>query len=136
MAAKQTPSATSDPEIVITRVFNAPRELVWKVWTQPEHVAKWWGPRGFDTRVVALDLRPGGKSHYIMRGPDGAEYPVCGTFLEVIPYERIVTTDEFGEDFKPPVGVELPQGMILTALFEDDGDKTRLTLRISHPTVE
>ncbi|MCI0700712.1 MAG: SRPBCC domain-containing protein [Planctomycetia bacterium] len=134
MSTKQ--DSASDREIVITRVFNAPRELVWKVWTQPEHIAKWWGPRGFDTRVTTMDLRPGGKWHYVMRAPDGAEYPACGVFREVVPFERIVATDEFGEDFKPPVGMDLPQGMVTTAIFEDDCGNTRLTLRISHPTVE
>jgi uncharacterized protein YndB with AHSA1/START domain len=129
-------SAASDRELVITRVFAAPRELVWKVWTQPEHIAQWWGPRGFTTAVTEMDFRVGGRSRYVMKGPDGAEYPVCGTFLDIVPLERIVTTDEFGEDFKPPAGMDLPQGIILTALFEDEGDNTRLTLRIAHPTPE
>src|SRR5262245_63539620 len=103
MAAGSKPSAdASDREIVITRVFDAPRDLVWKVWTQPEHVARWWGPRGFTTTVTELDLRVGGRSRYVMKGPDGAEYPVCGVFREIVPFERIVTTDEFGEGFKPP----------------------------------
>lgn len=126
---------TAKHEIVITRVFAAPRELVWKVWTQPGHVAQWWGPRGFTTVVKALDLRVGGRSEYVMRGPDGTEYPACGTFKEIIPFEKIVATDEFGEGFEAP-GVDLPQGMVTTAVFEDLGDKTRLVLTISHPTAE
>lgn len=126
----------SDREIIITRVFAAPRELVWKVWTQPEHVAQWWGPRGFTTTVTQLDLRPGGKSRYVMHGPDGNDYPVEGVFREIVPMERIVTTDEFPEDFQAPPGVELPQGIVLTALFEDLGDQTKLTLRIVHATPE
>ena len=129
-----TKDAPADREIVITRVFAAPRELVWKVWTRPEHIAKWWGPRGFDTAVRAMDLRPGGKWEYVMRGPDGAEYPVCGVFREVVPPERIVTTDEFGEDFVPPAGMDLPHGIVATAVFEDLGDQTRLILTISHAT--
>lgn len=134
--ATETSSDAAEREIVITRVFDAPRELVWKVWTQPEHVAQWWGPRGFTTTVKALDLRPGGRSEYVMHGPDGNDYPCCGVFQEVVPFERIVSTDEFGEDFVAPPGVELPQGMILTAVFTDEGKKTKLTLTISHPTVE
>ena len=127
---------SSDREIVITRVFAAPRALVWKVWTQPEHITKWWGPRGFDTTVTALDLRPGGKWRYVMHGPDGAEYPVEGVFREVVPPERIVTTDEFPDDYQPPAGVDLPKGIVVTALFEDEGPKTKLTLRIVHATAE
>jgi uncharacterized protein YndB with AHSA1/START domain len=129
--------ADSDHALVIERTFDAPRALVWRAWTEPEHVARWWGPRGFTTRVEALDLRTGGRSHYVMIGPDGAEYPASGTFREVVPGEKIVTTDEFGDGNEPP-NPDLPQGMILTCLFEelDGGARTRLTLHISHPTAE
>jgi uncharacterized protein YndB with AHSA1/START domain len=129
-----TPEA--ERTIVITRVFNAPRELVWKVWTQPEHIAQWWGPRGFTTTVDAVDLRVGGRWRYVMHGPDGSEYPVEGVFREVVPMSRIVTTDEFPEDFKPPVPIDLPQGIVVTAIFEDEGARTKLTLRIVHDTLE
>jgi predicted 3-demethylubiquinone-9 3-methyltransferase (glyoxalase superfamily)/uncharacterized protein YndB with AHSA1/START domain len=125
----------ADRTIVIVREFDAPRELVWEAWTKPEHVAKWWGPRGFTTTVTELDLRPGGRSRYVMRGPDGAEYPVKGVFREVVPPERIVTTDEFEEGYDYD-NLDLPKGVILTVLFEDLGGRTRLTLRIAHPTVE
>lgn len=126
----------SDREIVITRVFNAPRDLVWKVWTDPNHVAQWWGPQGFTTRVMELDLRPGGQSRYVMIDPDGTEYPVKGVFQEVVPLERIVTTDEFDEGFEQVVNADLPQGIVMTVLFEEIEDKTQVTLRIVHPTVE
>ena len=129
-------SQSTERDIVITRVFDAPRELVWQAWTDPEHVAQWFGPKGFTTRVAELDLRPGGRSRYIMIGPDGAEYPSVGVFREVVPFERIVTTDEFGEDFQPPEGMDLPSGMVVTCIFESLGDQTRLTLRIMHPTAE
>ncbi|MCU0704914.1 MAG: SRPBCC domain-containing protein [Fimbriiglobus sp.] len=126
----------ADRTLVLTRVFNAPRELVWKVWTDPKHVEKWWGPRGFTTTVRTLDLRPGGKSDYVMTGHDGAEYPVGGVFREVVPFERIVATDEFLEGFDAG-GVELPQGVVTTVEFTDDGpNRTRLTLTITHPTAE
>ena len=108
-------------EIVITRTFHAPRKLVWDAWTDPRHIAAWWGPEGFQTRVEGVDLRPGGRWSYVMIGPDGAEYPVCGVFREIVPLERIVTTDEFGEDFVAPEGVDLPQGIVMTCLFEDAG---------------
>lgn len=133
--SNSTPSQ-DEHTIVITRTFNAPRDLVWRVWTEPAHIAQWWGPKGFTTRVEEMDLRPGGKSRYVMIGPDGAEYPGEGVFQEVVPQERIVTTDKFGEDYQPTTDVDLPQGMVLTAIFEDLGHQTRLTLQIVHPTVE
>jgi uncharacterized protein YndB with AHSA1/START domain len=126
----------SDLEIVITRVFNAPREMVYKAWTDPIHIAQWWGPKGFTTRVMELDLRPGGRSRYVMVGPDGTEYPGEGVFREIVPFERIVTTDEFGEDYDKAANADLPQGMVLTVIFEDLDGKTKLTLRIFHPTAE
>ncbi|MBD2102334.1 SRPBCC domain-containing protein [Leptolyngbya sp. FACHB-261] len=128
--------AQSEREIVITRVFNAPRELVFKAWTDPKHVAQWWGPKGFTTRVTEMDLRPGGKSRYVMIGPDGTEYPVKGVFREIVPLERIVTTDEFDEGSEKVMNVDLPKGMVMTVLFEDVGSMTKLTLRITHESAE
>jgi uncharacterized protein YndB with AHSA1/START domain len=128
--------AQSDREIVITRVFNAPCKLVFKVWTDPKHVAQWWGPKGFTTRVTELDLRPGGKWRYVMIGPDGTEYPVKGVFREIVPLERIVTSDEFDEGFEKVVNADLPRGIVMTAVFEDLVGKTKLTLRIMHESVE
>jgi len=136
MAHSSTSAIQSDCEIVITRVFNAPRDLVWKAWTDPAHIAQWWGPKGFTTRVDEMDLRPGGQSRYVMVGPDGTEYPVKGVFLEVVPLERIVATDEFDEGYDRITDVDLPQGMVTTVLFEDLGHQTRLTLQILHPTAE
>ncbi|MBW4655980.1 MAG: SRPBCC domain-containing protein [Kaiparowitsia implicata GSE-PSE-MK54-09C] len=126
----------ADRTLVITRVFNAPRDLVWQVWTDPNHIAQWWGPRGFTTRVDEMDLRPGGQSRYVMIGPDGTEYPAKGVFKEVVPPERIVSTDEFGEGYDTLIDADLPQGMVMTTLFEDLGHQTKLTLEILHPTVE
>ena len=126
----------ADREIVITRVFDAPRELVWKVWTEAEHVSQWWGPLGFTTRVTELDLRPGGRWRYVMIGPDGTEYPSKGVFREVIPLERIVTSNEFDEGFAHPVATDLPSGIVVICLFEDLVGKTKLTLRIMHPSAE
>lgn len=126
-----------DREIVITRVFNAPRELVFKAWTEPKHIEQWWGPKGFTTRVEQMDFRPGGTWRYVMCGSDGTEYPGNGVFKEVVPPERIVATDQFDEGFEQVVKVDLPSGIIVTtAIFEDLDDKTRLTLRIMHSTTE
>ncbi len=130
-------SEARERELIITREFDAPRDLVWKVWTEPSHIEKWWGPRGFDTKVTDMDLRPGGKWHYVMIGPDGAEYPVNGVFSEVVPPERLVTTDEFGDEYDELMpGVDLPKGLVATALFDDQGSRTRLTLTVSHASVE
>ena len=128
---------TNDKEIVITREFAAPRQLVWDVWTQPNHIEKWFGPKGFTTRVANFDFKVGGRSTYVMIGPDGAEYPGTGVYREIVPIEKIVTTDEFGEGFEDAhPEMDLPQGMISTFLFDDLGESTKLTLITAHPTVE
>ncbi|MEI1375084.1 SRPBCC domain-containing protein [Nostoc sp. UHCC 0926] len=128
--------AQSEREIVITRVFRAPRELVFKAWTDPKHVVQWWGPKGFTTQVTELDLRPGGKWRYVMIGPDGTEYPAKGVFREIVPLERIVTSDEFDEGFEKVINADLPRGMVTTAVFEDLGTNTKLTLQIMHESAE
>ena len=132
------PSDTSDRELVIVREFAAPRALVWRVWTEPAHVAQWFGPRGFSTTVSASDLRSGGKWRFIMKGPDGSEYAFGGVFLEVVSPEKIVSTDEFGSEYEKELpGVDLPKGMVVTTLFEDAGPgRTRVTIRVLHPTAE
>ena len=138
MTATST-TQTNETDIVITREFAAPRQLVWDVWTQPQHVEKWFGPKGFNTRVDQLEFRVGGRSTYVMIGPDGTEYPSTGVFKEIVPIEKIVTTDEFGEGIEKIEAlkdVDLPQGMVITYLFDDLGQRTRLTLITSHPTAE
>lgn len=137
MSNKTDSSATqSDREIIITRTFNAARQLVYEVWTDPKHIAQWFGPEGFTTRVTEMDLRPGGKWCYVMIAPDGTEYPSQGVFREVVPLERIVTSDEFGEGIEKVLDIDLPQGMVVTTTFEDLDDKTRLTIRIVHESVD
>ena len=131
------PSDISDRELVIVREFAAPRELVWRVWTQPAHVAQWFGPRGFSTTVSASDLRSGGKWRYVMKGPDGFEFPFHGVYREVVPLEKIVSTDEFEGEYETKLpGVELPKGVVVTTLFDDLGATTRVTIRVTHPTPE
>jgi uncharacterized protein YndB with AHSA1/START domain len=87
-----TTSAAFAPkaDLLLTRTFDAPRALVFKVWTDPEHVAQWWGPHEFKTTIQEMDVRPGGRWRYAMRGPDGNEYPFDGVYLEVIESQRIV----------------------------------------------
>ncbi|MDA1215832.1 MAG: SRPBCC domain-containing protein [Chloroflexi bacterium] len=110
-------------EIVIERVFDAPRELVWKAWTDPEHVAQWWGPQGMTTRVDELDLRPGGNWRYVMLHPNGSEYPQKGTFREIVAPEKIVTSAEF------EVTGDHTQHVIMMYQFDELGDKTKFTMR-------
>lgn len=134
--AKENESA--DRELVIVREFAAPRALVWRVWTEPAHVAQWFGPRGYHTTVSASDLRTGGKWRYVMHGPDGAEFPFGGVYQEVVPQVKYVSTDEFEGDYAAKLpGVDLPKGMVVTTLFEDAGPgRTRVTIRVMHPTAE
>lgn len=126
----------SEREIVITRIFNAPRELVFKAWTDPQHIAQWWGPKGFTTRVTEMELRPGGQWCYVMVAPDGTEYPAKGVFREIVPSERIVTSDEFGEGIEKVLDIDLPQGMVTTTTFENLEGKTKLTIRIVHESAD
>lgn len=118
-------AATSDREIVIKRVVSAPRELVWEVWTNPKHVAQWWGPRGFSTTIETMDVRPGGVWKHVMRGPDGAEYPNHNVFQEVVKPERIVFT--LGGARKGG-GTEV-RALSTWTFVEQDG-KTEVTIRM------
>ena len=91
MENKQYPSGdTSDREIVLSRVFDAPRELVFEVWTQAEHVAQWWGPNGFTNTISKMIVEPGGEWELVMHGPDGTDYKNKSIFKEIIPLKKIV----------------------------------------------
>ncbi len=125
------------PPIIITRVFDAPVELFYKVWTQPEHIAKWWGPEGFTTRVEEYEFEVGGRTKYIMTAPNGMEYPVTGRFMEIVENKKIVSTDEFGDEYKEmakKMNLEIPHIDTITALFEEVDGKTKLTLTMTYPT--
>jgi uncharacterized protein YndB with AHSA1/START domain len=129
MSASRTPvEDTSDREIVIIRVFDAPRELIWEAWTDPERVVKWWGPTGFTTTIHEMDVRPGGVWRHTMRGPDGTEYPNKSIFIEVVKPERIVYSHGGGTKGAPGANFEA------TWTFEAEGNKTRLTLRSVFPS--
>ena len=132
----------AENELVIERVFDAPREKVWRMWTEPENIMKWWGPIGFTAPYARLDLHVGGKYLYCMKGPDGREYWSGGIFREIVPTERIVATDSFtdGEGNLVPasfygLSADYPMELMLTVAFEDTGNgKTRLTIRhVGHP---
>jgi uncharacterized protein YndB with AHSA1/START domain len=131
MAEPQSRSLnTADREIVITRVIDAPRELVFKAWTDPMHVAQWWGPRGFTTTIHEMDVRPGGVWKLIMHGPDGTDYPNKIVFDEVTQPERIVYTNSGGKKGGPSAQFQ----NIVT--FEEQSGKTKLTMRMVFQTAE
>lgn len=111
-------------EIVISRVYDAPRELVWNAWTDPKQVVQWWGPRGFTTTIEEMDVRPGGVWQHTMHGPDGTNYPNKSVFTEVVKHERIVFSHTGGKEGGPGANFRS------TWTFEDEDGKTRLTIRM------
>lgn len=122
-------------DFVISREFDAPRDLVFKAYTEPERLAQWWGPKGFKVKVANVDLRPGGMFHYGMVGPDGSE--MWGKFIyrEIVPPERLIFivsfSDESGGTTRHPMAPTWPQEMLNIVTFTDHGDKTLITLRCS-----
>jgi len=128
----------ADLDFVLTRTFDAPRELVWKAWTDPRHMTQWWGPRGFTNPVCDLDVRPGGAYRMVMRAPDGAEFPVSGKFLEIVEPERLVMTMDCSEhpdswhDMVNPNRDKTRKPVldcVQTVTFENLDGKTKLTIR-------
>lgn len=111
------------PDLTFTRIFDAPRELVFRAWTDARHVAAWWGPRGFSNPVCEVDPRPGGRFVVHMQGPDGTIYPGSGVFLEVQAPEKLIFTSTF-EDGYGRVLIDA----LNTVSFEDLSGRTRLTL--------
>ncbi|WP_114954381.1 SRPBCC family protein [Sphingosinicella terrae] len=93
--------ANDHQDLVIERTLDAPRDLVWKAWTDPEHLKRWWAPRPYETVECEMDLRPGGRFHTRMKGPDDFDEPGTGCFLEIVPGERIVWTSALGPGFRP-----------------------------------
>jgi uncharacterized protein YndB with AHSA1/START domain len=129
--AEALSSTASEREIVISRVFAAPRELVWDAMTDPQQVVKWWGPRGFTTTIEEMNVRPGGVWKHVMHGPDGTDYPNRSIFTEVVKPERIVYTHGGSKKGGPAVQ------FVATWTFDvvEDG-KTRLTVRQVYPSAE
>jgi uncharacterized protein YndB with AHSA1/START domain len=112
-------------ELSITRRIGASPETVYRVWT--ERTGDWFAPRPYTTPVVDHDLRPGGRSDIVMRSPDGADMPLRGVFLEVVPNRKIVFTDAFTEGWMPQEAF-----MVATVTFEPEGEGTRYTARVRH----
>jgi uncharacterized protein YndB with AHSA1/START domain len=114
----------SDRILEVTRVFDAPRDLLFEVWTQPEHIKHWWGPRGFTTLSCEMDLRPGGAWRVQSRSFDGREYAEHGEFREIVEPERLVFTHAW-ENREDNPGLET----LVTVIFAEEGGKTRMTFR-------
>jgi uncharacterized protein YndB with AHSA1/START domain len=133
---------TKTGDLVITRTFDAPRALVWKAWTDPQHVMRWWGPAEFTAPAAQIDLRVGGKYLFCMKSAE-AEYWNAGTYLELVPPERLVYNDTLSDSLGNPVpgsyyGMEgdVVSYMMVTVTLEDVGGKTRMTIRHRLPDSE
>lgn len=135
MAESIEPGMAGEP-VIVTRVFDAPVQLVWDTWTRPEHVKRWWGPKDYTSPFCTIDLKVGGKYIFCMRGPDGQDTWSTGTYREIVPNERLVFTDSFADkdgNIVPAshygIPGEWPLELLLTVTFQETGGKTSLTLR-------
>lgn len=122
-----TENDLSKRTLTLKKIFDAPIELVWEAWTQPEHIAKWWGPKGMSVNVVEHNFKIGGKWKYVMPMPNGSEFVSEGEYLEIEKFKKIVTT----ANFKP-----MTEGVEIRALFEKNGEKTNFIFSVLHPTEE
>ena len=121
-------TTASDREIVITRVFDAPRRLIFEAWTNPEHLPHWMlGPGGWTMPVCQIDLRPGGAWHFGWRHTDGTEMEMRGVYREIVPLERLVSTESWGGDW--------PETLNTLTLSEEDGNTT-ITNTVLYPSKE
>jgi uncharacterized protein YndB with AHSA1/START domain len=124
MAATSSLDLDSDARAMIgTREFDAPRDLVFAAFTDPQHLAQWWGPNGFSTTTLSFDMRPGGVWRFVMHGPDGRDYQNRITYEEIVPPERIVYRHGGEPDVEP---VQMRQSIV----FQDIGGRTRVTWRL------
>jgi uncharacterized protein YndB with AHSA1/START domain len=130
MTAESSLDLDRDPRSIIgMRVYDAPRDLVFSAFTDPKHLAQWWGPNGFTTTTSAFDFRPGGVWRFVMHGPDGRDYENKVTFDEIVRPERLVYHHGGDEDVEPVL-------FRTTITFDDLGDRTRLIWRGDFPTAE
>jgi uncharacterized protein YndB with AHSA1/START domain len=123
MPASEQSKNFAERELTITRVFDAPRALVFKAWTDPKHLAQWWGPQGFTNPVCEIDVRPGGALRIHMRAPDGSIYPMKGVIREIVAPERLV----FSNIAVDQSGNNVIEGLT-TVLFAEEHGKTKMTL--------
>ena len=128
MTAKIVESqAITEREMTAVRLFDAPVQLVWKVWTEPQRIAQWWGPNGFTTTTDVMEVRPGGVWRFVMHGPDGRDYKNKIVYLEVEKGKRLVYKHSGDEDTEWV-------NFHVTVSFDERGGKTELTMRMVFPT--
>jgi uncharacterized protein YndB with AHSA1/START domain len=132
MMAQSDIDLSVDPRsIIAVRVFDAPRDLVFTVWSDPRHLAHWWGPHGFRTTTHSFDMRPGGVWRFVMHGPDGRDYQNRITYEEVVRPERIVYRHGGGEDVEP---VQFKTTVTFEAVKGGSQGRTRITMRMDFPS--
>lgn len=117
----------SDRTLTIERTFDAPLNLVWQAWTQAEHIARWWGPKGMEPQVVLHEFKEGGHWKYVTQMPNGGEFSADGIYLQIVPKERIHST----ANFRP-----MTEGVETLVLLEEKDGKTAFTFHCIHPTAE
>jgi uncharacterized protein YndB with AHSA1/START domain len=145
MSTDGAAARAAESELVITRFFNAPPDIVFAAFTQPKHLKRWWGPRNFTTPEFTVDLRPGGKLHFCMRSPTGQDFWCVGTYRDIEPPARLVYTnglsDEHGNVLDPAAygfPPEWPREVVVTTEFSEEVGRTKLTLHlgVSEPLAE
>ncbi|MDV6236713.1 SRPBCC family protein [Leptospira ellisii] len=129
MSIANNSSSTADREIVAVRIFDAPRSLVYQMWTDPEHIVHWWGPNGFTNTIETMEVEPGGVWKFVMHGADGTDYPNLITYLEVIRPEKLVY--KHGSDME-----DHPGDFEVTVLFTEEDGKTKIEMRMLFKTAE
>ena len=127
MSSLKDTRISGDGTITIIRDFNAERALIWSMWTEAEHVAKWYGPKGLSGNVRTMDLRVGGSYHWVMTGPGGQEHHAVGVYREVSPIERLAFTQERGNSEGQRIDGAVPETLI-TVVLEELGTGTRMTM--------
>lgn len=120
-------SSANNRTLTIERTLNAPIKLVWDAWTQSEHIAKWWAPKGMELSVVTHDFKEGGNWKYTMTMPNRGEFIAEGTYSKIEEMKKIISS----ANFRP-----MTEGVEIQALFKEDGDKTQFAFHVIHPTEE
>lgn len=124
MTTKNETIASKDRELSISRLLDAPRDLVWEVWTNPEHIKHWWGPEGFTNTISKMDVEKEGEWEFIMHGPDGTDFKNKHIYKEIVKPERLVLDHITAPKFR------------ITATFEAQGNKTLVTLHSKFESAE
>lgn len=125
-------TGTHGLDLVLSRLVQAPRALVWRAWTEPELMKKWFAPKPFELSEVEIDVRPGGAFRGVMRGPQGEAFPLSGVYLEVVQGERLVTTDALDPGWRPA----MEPFMTTIVTLADEGAGTRYIARVLHRSDE